>query len=103
MTMTDTTPAIRTKRDSQRAREAAQERLATAQRVAEAVQAYHESADAIDEAQERLTSASRARLSAIRELRRCKLTISEIGELTGLSSSRVQALARGEEASSTAE
>ena len=97
MTMTDTfQPAARSKRDSQMAREAAQERLAVAQRVATAVQEYHEAADAIDDAQDKLSIASKARLSAIRELRDCKLTISEIGALTGLSSSRVQALARSE-------
>jgi hypothetical protein len=97
MTMIDTTSdAPRQKRDSARARRDAQTRLETAQRVAKAVEEYHNSADAIDVAQEQLTTASRARLSAIRELRQCRLTIAEIGSLTGLSSSRVQALARGE-------
>jgi hypothetical protein len=97
MTTIDTTSeAPRQKRDSVRARKDAQERLETAQRVAKAVEEYHNSADAIDVAQEQLTTASRARLSAIRELRQCRLTIAEIGSLTGLSSSRVQALARGE-------
>jgi hypothetical protein len=97
MTMIDTTSeAPRQKRDSVQARKDAQERLENAQRVAKAVEEYHNSADAIDVAQEQLTTASRARLSAIRELRQCRLTIAEIGSLTGLSSSRVQALARGE-------
>ena len=97
MTMIDTTSdAPRQKRDSARARRDAQTRLETAQRVSKAVEEYHDSADAIDVAQEQLTTASRARLAAIRELRQCRLTIAEIGSLTGLSSSRVQALARGE-------
>ena len=90
----DTQVAPRRCRDSQRALEAAQERLAVAQRVAAAVETYHEAADRIDDAQSRLGTASADRLCAIRALRGCKLTISEIGELTGLSASRVQALAR---------
>jgi hypothetical protein len=70
------------------------DRLATAQRVADAVEAYHKAADRIDAANAELAAASTDRLEAIKGMRQCKLTISEIGALTGLSASRVQALSR---------
>jgi hypothetical protein len=85
---------ITQRRDAAGAREAALERLATAQAIADAVDSYHGAADRIDAATAELASASEARLEAIRRLRQCKLTISEIGDLTGLSQSRVQALSR---------
>jgi hypothetical protein len=84
------------RRDAASARQAVQDRLANAQRVADAVEAYHKAADRIDAANAELASASTDRLGAIRGMRQCKLTISEIGALTGLSASRVQALSRDE-------
>lgn len=85
----------RSKRDSEGAKKAARERMETAETVVTAVASYHSAADAIEEAQENLMNASQDRLVAIRKMRECRLTISEIGALTGLSSSRVQALAKG--------
>lgn len=81
-------------RDSEKAKIAAQERVATARRVEEAVSAYHDAADRMESAQTELSGASRDRLTAIKALRDCRLPITEIGELTGLSSSRVQALSK---------
>lgn len=85
---------ITQRRDAASAREAALERLAAAQSIADAVDAYHGAADRIDAATEELSAASEARLDAIRRMRQCKLTIAEIGDLTGLSQSRIQALSR---------
>lgn len=85
---------ITQRRDAAGAREAARERLATAQSVADAVEAYHQAADRIDTASSELSAASEDRLEAIRRLRQCRLTIAEIGDLTGLSQSRIQALSR---------
>ena len=83
-------------RNADAARSAAAERVAQAQKVAAAVEDYHAAADRIDAATLELSNASKARLESIRAMRACKLTITDIGELTGLSSSRVQALAREE-------
>lgn len=86
--------AERSARNSEQAKLAAQERVETARRVEEAVAAYHDAADRMEDAQSALTGASKERLTAIKKLRDCKLSITEIGELTGLSSSRVQALSK---------
>ena len=81
-------------RNSEKAKLAAQERVDTAKRVEEAVSAYHDAADRMESAQSSLSGASRERLQAVKALRDCRLSLTEIGELTGLSSSRVQALAK---------
>jgi hypothetical protein len=95
MTMTESAETrTATRRDASAAKAAAQERLATAQRVANAVEAYHEAADRIDAANAELSAAAEARLGAIRALRESGLTIAEIGDLTGLSTSRIQSLSR---------
>jgi ribosomal protein S11 len=85
----------RAPRDAQRARQLAEERLATAQKVSDAVAGYHHAADRIDTAQAELSAAGEARLVALRALRACGLSVNEIVELTGLSSSRIQSLVGG--------
>jgi hypothetical protein len=80
------------KRDAARARGEARERVETAERVANSVDAYHGAADRLEKSQTDLREASRDRAESIRDLRSCRLTIADIAELTGLSSSRVQAL-----------
>lgn len=95
MTTPDTSAkSNRLVRNSEKAKLAAQERVETARRVEEAVSAYHNAADRMESAQSELSGASRERLLAIKTLRDCKLSITEIGELTGLSSSRVQTLSK---------
>lgn len=84
------------RRDAAGARQAVLDRLANAQRIADAVESYHQAADRIDAATAELAAASDARLEAIRGMRQCKLTIAEICGLTGLSASRIQALSREE-------
>lgn len=84
-------PAV-PKRDASRARGEARERVAIAERVANSVDAYHGAADRLEKSQADLREASRERAESIRDLRVCRLTIADIAELTGLSSSRVQAL-----------
>ena len=80
------------KRDAASARKAAAERIETAEKIASAVDAYHNAADRIDAAQAELKEASGNRTESLRVLRTCGLTVSEISSLTGLSSSRVQSL-----------
>lgn len=88
------------RRDATAARQAAQDRVAQAEQVARSVEQFHNAADRIDEANAELARANEDRLTAIREMRASKLTISEISALTGLSSSRIQALTK--DTSSTA-
>lgn len=80
------------KRDASRARGEARERVEIAERVATSVDSYHGAADRLEKSQADLREASRDRAESIKDLRNCRLTIADIAELTGLSSSRVQAL-----------
>jgi hypothetical protein len=80
------------KRDADRARAAAKERMETARRVSEAVDLFHDAADRIDAAHNELRDATRVRTEAICKLRGCGLSVPEISTLTGLSTSRIQAL-----------
>lgn len=89
------------RRDSERAKLAAQQRVETAKEVAEAVSRYHDAADRIDAAHRQTRQATGERAAALQTMRRCGLTVSEISSLTGLSSSRVQALLRDLSASTT--
>ena len=83
-------------RDADAARAAAAERVKTAELIATAVGDYHTASDRIEAANVELASASEARLGAINSMRTGGLTFTEIHELTGLSTSRVQALVRSD-------
>jgi hypothetical protein len=82
------------RRDADRAKLAAQQRIETAKLVADAVNQYHDAADRIDSAQRQTRQATTDRAAALQVMRTCSLTVSEISDLTGLSTSRVQALLR---------
>ena len=82
------------RRDPERAKLVAQQRVETAKQVADAVNRYHDAADRIDAAQRQTRQATGERATALQTMRRCGLTVAEISSLTGLSSSRVQALLR---------
>jgi predicted amidohydrolase len=85
-----------TTRDAVAAREKAAERIARAQRISDAVEAFHSCADEIEAAQRTIAEASARRVGALREMRDAGLSIAEISEMTSLSPSRIQALVRGE-------
>jgi hypothetical protein len=87
-----TVPVAKSRRDADAARARAAEMVATANKMATAVAAYHDAADRIDAAQTELATAGTARLDALRQLRHCGLAVSEIAELSGLSASRIQSL-----------
>lgn len=89
----DTSPVTRS-RDAQAARAAAEQRVHLAQQVAEAVAHFHDAADRIDEAQASLRAATEHRTHALQRMRHCHLSITEMSALTGLSTSRIQALLR---------
>jgi hypothetical protein len=82
------------RRDADRAKLAAQQRIETAKLVADAVNQYHDAADRIDSAQRQTRQATTDRAAALQVMRTCGLTVTEISDLTGLSTSRVQALLR---------
>jgi hypothetical protein len=83
-------------RDAEVARQKAAQRIEQARRISEAVDQYHQAADAIDAAQRTVAAASQDRVAALRMMRDEGMSISEIAELTALSPSRIQALVRGE-------
>jgi hypothetical protein len=83
-------------RDAEVARQKAAQRIEQARRISEAVDQYHQAADAIDAAQRTIAAASQDRVAALRMMRDEGMSISEIAELTALSPSRIQALVRGE-------
>lgn len=82
------------RRDPERAKHAARERVATAQMVSDAVSSYHDAADRIDDAHRQTREATQERSAALTVMRSCGLTVAEISDLTGMSSSRVQTLLR---------
>jgi fructose-1,6-bisphosphatase/inositol monophosphatase family enzyme len=85
-------------RNAENARRMAEERVATAQRIASAVTEYHVAADRIDAAHKELSDAGADRLAALVTLRACGLSVADISGLSGLSSSRIQNLVKGESA-----
>jgi ribosomal protein S11 len=91
----DVKSQVGVRRDAERAKQAAQQRIETAKQVAEAVSQYHDAADRIDSAQLQTRQATQDRASALQVMRQCGLTVAEISDLTGMSSSRVQVLLRG--------
>lgn len=94
---TDNGASKRTKaarRDAAAARQAAADRLAAAQTISQSVEDYHAASDREDAAKAELAAAGNDRHNAIRKMREAGLTINEIAELTGLSSSRVQTLTK---------
>ncbi len=83
-------------RDADVARQKAAQRIEQARRISEAVDQYHQAADAIDAAQRTIAGAAQDRVAALRLMRDEGMSISEIAELTALSPSRIQALVRGD-------
>lgn len=86
-----------TTRDSTNARTIADDRLKSAERVVQAVAAFHQAADTIDAAEESLAQGRTARNEALAVLRAEGLRIGEITVLTGLSATHVQSLKRDRE------
>lgn len=84
-------------RDAQAARAAAEQRVRLAQQVADAVAHFHDAADRIDAAQASLRAATGERTDALHRMRSCGMSITEMSSLTGLSTSRIQALLRAAE------
>ena len=90
----ETTETTKGRRDAQAAAKAAADMVATAQRVARAVESYHAAADRLEEAAQITAAATKDRLGALMEMRSAGLSINDIAGLTGLSSSRLQSLTR---------
>lgn len=88
----DAAGAVR--RNADAARKAAAERLQRAQDVSDAVAKYHDASDREDAAKAEQQEAGVDRRDAICQMRKSGLTIAAIAELTGLSTSRVQALTK---------
>jgi hypothetical protein len=86
--------AASSRRDPAAARTAAAERVATAMRIEASVERFHAASDKLDEAAKMTADASDERLAALHDMREAGLTISEMASLTGLSSTRLQALTR---------
>jgi hypothetical protein len=82
------------RRDAQAAARAAADMVATAQRIAKAVESFHEAADRLEEAARISGEATKDRLRALLDMRSAGLSINEISALTGLSPSRLQSLTR---------
>lgn len=79
-------------RDASEARRRAEEMVEQAQRTAAAVEAYHGATDDLEDAERRRADAAARRVSSLRAMREAGQTVSTISALTGLSSSRINAL-----------
>jgi|SaaInlStandDraft_1057018.scaffolds.fasta_scaffold64856_1 hypothetical protein len=81
-------------RDSEAARNAAEEMVKRAQASSEAIEEFHQASDVIEKADAEILKANERRVAAVKKMRDNKTSIVDIENLTGLSSSRIQSMIR---------
>ncbi|MDG1188680.1 MAG: hypothetical protein P8N13_09500 [Ilumatobacter sp.] len=81
-------------RDSEAARNAAEEMVKRAQASSEAIGEFHQASDVIEKADAEILEANERRVAAVKKMRDNKTSIVDIENLTGLSSSRIQSMIR---------